>query len=382
MSEVQWTIIEKRPWKGTIEMVSRGERFAAVEKLAAKRSACIAAADVAGLELGAAIDRYCQEFSVETADVAAGLTLGESALAELRTLSRGKLTGLDRDGAIPAITHSEIPAMINQFGPVSRVIGHAGSGLVLYESGLGLTPFYPRGDHAGRQIFCEHMLMRFGNDAWIQIKGVQFGYGGMGPTRAYQALDLAGLPEDIASSVFYADGINLVVAEDGAVAERDFGKPPPGIPDLATDGTLVAVIDCNKWDDAGEAALRRWLAYLDSNETVWKTGPRHISLYPLHEDAVADGFSRAHGHVPQLIVEQGDLQIWLAGPAEYDTGAWIPRVFRRYLEVLNVLPKNVVDHDDASPFRRWLSSHAHRRPRVIGFPEGNTVTRVPQLRGY
>lgn len=382
MSEVQWTIMQNGLGMGWMEMMSRGERFAAIEELAAKRSACIAAADVAGLELGAAIDQYCQEFSMETADVAAGLMLGESAVAELRTLSRGKLTALDRDGAIPAITHSEIPAMIEQFGPVSRVIGHAGSGLVLYESGLGLSPFYPRGDRAGRQIFCEHMLMRFGNDAWLQIKGVQFGYGGMGPTRAHQALELAGLPADIADSVFYADGINLVVAEDGAVVERDFGEPPPGVPDLATDGTLVAVIDCNQCDDAGESALRSWLTYLDSNKTVWKSGPRRISLYPLHEDAVADGFSRARGHVPQLIVEQGDLQIWLAGPAEYDPGAWIPPVFRRYLEVLDVLPTNVVAHDDASPFRRWLSSHAHRRPRVIGFPEGNTVTRVPQLRGY
>jgi hypothetical protein len=223
--------------------------------------------------------------------------------------------------------------------------------------------------------------MRFGNDAWVQIKRVQFGYGGEGPGNAHSALRLAEIPDEVAHTVFYSDGINLLIEDNGLIHEKDFGVTPPTMPKLATDGSLVVVIHGSRWDEAGEEKLCDWIDYLDKgNDTslLWKNGPRRISLYPLREDAQHDGFDCSRDGVPQLVIEQGDLQLWLVEFVEDDPAVWIPRQFRRYLEVLGAIPQTVIENDDAPAFRRWLTSHTDRRPRVIGLGDGK-VTRVPKL---
>lgn len=361
-------------------MEARKKHLKTIQCLAKKRRTCIAAADLADLELGRELEEHCQRFSISSDVLAQELGLRQSTTAELRGLSQGKVTALGPDGTIPSISYSRIPEFSERYGSVSRVIGHAGSGLVLHESGLGLQPFYRNGKHSRRYISCDHMLMRFGDDAWVQIKGVQFGYGGAGPSHAYRALQLAGLSEEVSRVVFFRDGINLLIDEDGSIRERDFGEPPPVLPRLATDGSLVAVVHGSNWHESGVNRMRNWIDYLDQagNSLPWKPGPRRISLYPSRLDAERDGFDSSPDGVPQLVIEQGDLQLWLIEFVEDDPSVWIPRQFRRYLEIVDKLPQIIVKSDDSPPFRRWLTSHAHRRPRVIELGEGK-VTRVPKL---
>jgi hypothetical protein len=360
----------------------RNNHLRAIEQLVAKRRACIEAADLADLELGRALDEHCQEFSVSTGQLAGRLQMSPALVAELGSLSQGRLTALNGDGTVPSMSYSRIPDMIERYGRVSRVIGHVGSGLVLHESRLGLKAFYCDAGCHRRYIFCERMLIRFGDDAWAQIKGVQYGYGGSGPSDAYRALRLAGVPEESADAVFSSNGVNYVIEDDGSVQSRDFGATPPQTPELATDGSLVVTIRGSRWDENGDVALRAWVAYLakDDISLPWNNGERRISIYPSRVRAERDGFDSSYDGIPQMIIEQGDLQIWLIEFVEDDPAVWIPKQFRRYLEVLNALPEDILAADDASPFRRWLASHSHRRPSVIGLGAGK-VTRVPRLRG-
>ncbi|WP_131823721.1 hypothetical protein [Mycobacterium talmoniae] len=208
---------------------------------------------------------------------------------------------------------------------------------------------------------------------------MEFGYGGQGPSDACRALQLAGLPEETAHTVFTRNGVNYLIEDGGSIRERDFGEPPPSLPKLATDGSLVVVIHGYESNECGAEELRDWIEYLDDegNSPPWKNGPRRISLYPLRDDAEQDGFVSDDG-VPQLIIEQGDLQIWLVEFVHDSEKVWIPRQYRRYLEILGELPEDTVARDDASPFRRWWTSHADRRPRIIELGEGK-VNRVPRI---
>ncbi|SHU30786.1 Uncharacterised protein [Mycobacteroides abscessus subsp. bolletii] len=362
------------------ELASREEHLQVLRGLVRKRRACVAAADLAELELGRELGQHCQKFGVSMDELADELELRTSAMVGFRDMSQGKFTALSPDGTVPTVTYGHVSELTEKYGPVSRVIGHVGSDVVLYESDLGLKPFYRDGDRYGKYIFCEHMLLRFGDDAWVQVEGMQFGYGGTGPSNAYRVLLGVGLPEEIAELVFARNSINLIIGDDGDIVEKEFDDYPPSLPKLADDGSLVVIIHGSRLGESNRELLRWWIDYLDSEDVrvPWTDGPRRISVYHSRSDAREDGFDSYDG-IPQLIIEQGDLQIWLIEFVEDDSSVWIPRQFRRYLEILGALPEDIIAGDDASRFHRWKMSHGHRRPRIVPLGAGK-VSRVPKLR--
>ncbi|WP_418004393.1 hypothetical protein ACNO8X_04890 [Mycobacterium sp. PDNC021] len=338
------------------------------------------AADLAELQLGRELALYAESYAVSGKELASVFGLRESTVVELQSHCRGKNTAVNIDGTIPSIDYWGIPEMAKRYGPVTRVIGHKGSDLVLYESELGILPFRRSSERINGYLHCEHMLMRFGDNAWVQIKGTEYGYGGVGPTTAFRALQLAGLPEKAAQTVFSEVGINYDIDDNGAVREREFQECPPGLPKMANDGTLVVVIRGFSWNDSALHQMSWWFDYLNQEgiSLPWNDGPLRVSLYARRADAAQVGFRTSDGDIPQLVIERGDLQIWLVEFVKDDPAVWIPRQFRRYLTMLNLLPTDVVALDDASPRQRWLASHAKRRPPIIRLSV-EQATRVPNL---
>ncbi|MBF9319425.1 hypothetical protein [Mycobacteroides chelonae] len=349
-----------------------------IRELVKKRRECVENLDIANLELGEALEEYRKTFSVSSTELARRFDISPVVVEELADLSLGRSTALKSNGTIPVISQGHVPDMIEQFGRVTRVIGHVSSNAVLCESGLPIEKFYRDSEHSGRYVHCEHMLLRFGRDAWAQVERVLYGYGGMGPTYAHKALQNAGLPEEIAELVFYQNYVNYVIDDEGCAAEKEFGAAFPSEPELASDGSLVAVIRGYSWDEGVAEQVRYWIDYLDSaDESLpWSNGERRISLYGSSIDAKQDGFSSAHG-IPQLIIEQGDLQLWVVVSTDDDKTVWIPEELRPYARILGEFSEEM-EKDDASPFRRWLTSHGSRRPRILTGRQGG-ISRTPTL---
>lgn len=350
-----------------------------IRELVKKRRECVENLDIANLELGEALEEYREMFSASSTELARRFDISPVVVEELADLSLGRSTALKSNGTIPVISQGHIPDMIEQFGRVTRVIGHVSSNAVLCESGLPIEKFYRDGVYSDRYIHCEHMLLRFGRDAWAQVERVLYGYGGMGPTYAHKALQNAGLPEDIAELVFYQNYVNYVIDDEGYASEKDFGEVFPSEPKLASDGSLVVVIKGYSWDDEVAEQMRDWIDYLDSPDASlpWNTGERRVSLYCSRDDAEQDGFASPEG-VPQLIIEQGDLQLWLVEWVDDDPTVWIPKDLRPYARILGEFTEEMAK-DDAPPFRRWRTSHGSRRPRVLVGRKGG-VSRTPKLK--
>lgn len=350
-----------------------------IYELVEKRRKCIENVDLVNLELGEALEEYRKEFPVPTPELARRFDLSPVVIEELSDLSLGRSTALTSNGTIPIIGQGRVQDMIEQFGPVTRVIGHVSSNAVLCESGLPIEKFYRDSQYSGRYIHCEHMLLRFGRDAWAQVERVLYGYGGMGPTYAHKALQNAGLSEDIAELVFYQNYVNYVIDDEGYASEKEFGASFPSEPELASDGSLVVVIRGYSWDEGVADQMRYWIDYLDSPDASlpWNNGERRVSLYRSSADAKQDGFGSTEG-IPQLIIEQGDLQLWVMVSADDDPTVWIPEELRPYARILGEFSEEM-DKDDAPPFKRWLTSHGSRRPRILPGHRGG-VLRTPTLK--
>jgi hypothetical protein len=195
------------------------------------------------------------------------------------------------------------------------VIAHARSD-ALYYSGLDPSVFV-----IGTELDVPHLLLHLDDGAWIAVDdSIQIGYSGSGPGRTERFLGELGIPADIAADVahnYYFCDLDVAGATivDSTPTQRRY---PLGMPERRGSRWVLRV-------DEPPEVFRLLIDFLDKHgaEFTWMRGPRRARLYFDAKQAGDDGFSDHPGawprqwggpdvHAYNVILEQGELQIWTA----------------------------------------------------------------------
>lgn len=258
---------------------------------------------------------------------------------------------------------------------VVTVIAAFSAGDALLASGL-----HPQAFEQGQNysLYVPNMLCQLDDGSWLGVDNAVPGYGGTGGTNLVRFLEDLGLPAALVSSIAdyrysradvtsgQVDGTNVwprypagefTPIEGAYVVDLGSTALASGDPRVDESGFY------SSWD--GRSALETWLDYLDGPECPeWMRGDRVARVF-LNEDAARQqGF--VHSRAPlgvgrraracPLIIEQGQLQLWLPLlPTRDSTQMLSPELYQALTEA-GLYPTELASRDDRSRFWRYLDA--------------------------
>lgn len=325
---------------------------------------------------------------------------GPTALSRLTGLSHTSVSKLAArepldidDDRLQIIRYSQLDGALSDAGekPVRIVSGFEGSDVW---QGSGLSPLYFERDD---RVQVPHVVIQLESGTWIGVDRVQVGYGGTGPGNTHRALTSL-IPDEIA-----------VAIADHRYSDVDLSNPDASIysslwpffdldlPDYQ-DGRFVVSFSEDEVQleehsvvepssnffptPRSTPLLKAWLDLLRSdNVPEWCSGTIRARVFLHHAEAIHQGFlipaGEAPRSAPQLVIEQGLLQLWfsLSAPPE---GAWLPREAYEILDYAGVYPERLAQEDEKAqaPFRRFLARlgfEGRQRPSYLDIsPDGES----------
>ena len=353
---------------------------------------------------------------MSVSEVARRVGIPRPTLNEFVTAAEKSTSGLPI-AEVPAVPlsvlgSSELVTAVERGGPIVEMVASFAEADVLFLSGEPFARFVDPNYGGGMRI--PNLMLRLEDAGWVGVDNVTVGYGGTGPSNAYRALLSIGIDDELAHEVAFYNRVSHVRLDEHGNAEFvQEGRQWPRIglpaPEPLGDGahrfcvrmrvgggTTYSAAPAEDGDPTlngfyasppDELTLRqRWLKYLD-DPPVWLSGPesRRGTLFTSPEAAAAAGFSDQgaeqssaflirSGHSEyQLIIEQGVLQLWFSAYTSTDPSVWVAPEFHDVLLDAGLLPKDVVEADEASTLRKLLSRHRNRRPASISLGEGDAM---------
>lgn len=209
---------------------------------------------------------------------------------------------------------------------VHRVIASFSSADILWISGLPPSMF----DHGPGMLDLPHMLWQLDDGSWLSVGPVNVGYGGTGGTLAFQALDRAGVNEDMANEIANLRWSDTHIERGETVGATTWPKVRLAAPASLGSFYVLAVgrdsltqreerIDPTGFYPSHPAGSPfTWaIDYLDGVGPdhaqplpTWLHGPRRARVFLDTRSAHEQGFGdRERGCT--LVIEQGDLQLWV-----------------------------------------------------------------------
>lgn len=332
----------------------------------------------------------------------------KASSAKIVGISPSHLTALMQEAAAEGISipdpHDRVPFL---HGPQLQQAVAAGSGIIRIVASFdeddtlfmtGIHPDQLRDDRTPGGLRLPNVVLQLASGAWVAIDSAQVGYPGTGPRNTERELrgvlvdDALALAvaearvsdvhlDDVESALFSSScpHVSLDVPErltgwvrqdpTGTTWQRDgagFFVVPIVLstsrvtePEPDADGSTpeLPVED-------GRDHLTRWLDVLDENPPSWATGPRTARAYLSEGDAEADHFvprllargmpRGAHAHQPfTVIIEQGQLQLWIQAPTSTDPGEPFSTEVVEAIEAAGFLGQELSGHTGRR-FVNWL----------------------------
>lgn len=231
--------------------------------------------------------------------------------------------------ALPVLKGRALDDFSDQHGGPARIVAGFNQGDVFALTHLHPNRFY---DH-GRPIWA-HVLIQMASGEWVSLDDTQVGYGGTGPKRTNQALQGLGVPDEVAADVarerisdVYLDGTVTtllggseslllrglpVPVNNTCVVPLDFEGEPP---------SLHPYRPLKDEHNDQPSMFATWIQFLDQpTPPDWAEGNRSARVYTdpdaamdagLTERTLGDNSAGAIGHF-QMVIQQGDIQLWVA----------------------------------------------------------------------
>ncbi|MBU8820357.1 hypothetical protein KL864_31235 [Mycolicibacterium goodii] len=310
---------------------------------------------------------------------------------------------------LPVLSPDDLVTVAQTGGPVAEIVASFDAD-TLFLSGEPFGRFVNPSWGSGMRI--PHLMIRLEEAGWVGVSNVNVGYGGTGPTNAHRALIGIGIDDDVADEIAFSNRVSHVQFDDdgnpkflhdgGQGRRRGLSVPEAfgenfdrfRIRMLITDAVPGFSDGRRAGADIGDGLLpsgpddlplwRRWINYLDDPPSwLAPAQRRHGTLFTSPQAADNAGFNdlspaeraarRGPVHVDQLaasrayqlIIEQGAVQLWIAAYISMDPSVWVPREFHDVLLAAGLLPEAVVEADEASTLRKFISRHRNRRPASV-----------------
>lgn len=372
--------------------------------LADRRSRAQRDIDEAGLEIGA-ITSYLRDVlgqaKARSADFAG---ISPSHLTVLmQTAAEKGITVPDPLGRVPFLKGAELQAYVNARGGPQRVVASFAQSDTMYMAGISPASLLDPGFGVG--IREASMLILTKDGGWVGVENVTVGYGGTGPSNAVRELNGLGLAPDLVNLIAYSRVTDVDLDQpEQALHTHQWPRIPMGTPWPVND-FFVSVVHVEdpawrrsgpfglpRWDPrpltdnledqtshgfyatpSSEPLLTSWLAALDSpTKPDWMTGPRRARVYLDRQLAQDHGFTRTtlqprsheYGVYP-VIIEQGQLQLWLSIPTSNDpTVLFTPEIYSA-LDQSGFYTEDLQAKDSQGAFWRWIRSFGTQRPRLV-----------------
>lgn len=261
---------------------------------------------------------------------------------------------------------------------VDRIIASFADYDTLYMSGEHPQALIPAG-----YARPPHMMWHLDDpNEWIGIDNVQVGYGGTGPGYAYDALKSLGIDETLIRKIAYSrvSDVNPRQPDSGEHSDHWPKFNVPGIQitsagwvysTLAGEGRAERVrsrADSDGFypDKPADTPLQRWLSLLDGADCPqWAKGNRVARVYLDSQSAPRSIGSRLRRF--ELIIEQGDLQLWIPAFPPRDQTQWLSEEVYESLLAADVYPGELAAKDARGAFWRWVDSQVlnKRRPLMV-----------------
>lgn len=285
----------------------------------------------------------------------------------------------ESDWRTPILSPSAARHYLEETGrSIRRIVAGFAESDVLYASRQD-PHVYTSGD--GVTVSVPNMVWQLDDGNWVGIDDVSVGYGGTGPSNAYALLGSVGLDEGLASRVAghrYSD----VQLPDGPAMHR-VEWPLYNLALPAPDGdALVVILSHGSWEptepspdpsgfypsEDGRSSLDYWLDFLNSDPPPWAAGSRRARVFLSRSAAVDQGFftqqygSRRASSVPNIVIEQGTLQLWLMTHRPHDTTQYLAPEEYAVLTMCGLYPDELAHHDARSAFWRYLNKRVNQQP--------------------
>lgn len=280
---------------------------------------------------------------------------------------------------------------------IARIIAGFDASDVLLHSGLHPQAFEQA---AGFPVYPPNMLWQLDDGNWLGIDDVNVGYLGTGSTNAQRALENAGVPADLAHDVAYAYRFSVtdVTAEEIIECDKESPRYPGGL--FVREGSAyVTKLDrqalagrdraTSRRERNGEtlSELEQWLHYLDGDCPAWMNGERVARVFMSTESARAQGFDEphfvsGHGGPYPLIIEQGDLQLWIPFYPPTEGPQLLSADMYQALAMANLYPEQIAQRDHRTRFLRYLDSRfgSQERPGFLDISRHANLTLRSQPR--
>lgn len=279
---------------------------------------------------------------------------------------------------------SELVKAVAAAGPVVEIIA-AGPDAGDVRAVLALSRLSPaRFVLPNGKIDPPHMLMRLQDGRWLSASSsVNVGYSGAGPLTGQQMLETVGVDPDLAVAVTHERVAHVTQVHTqqplwNPLTPNDYCI---GVPQVVP-GHEESLDLFRARIPLHSEGLMLWLDWLDRpNLPEWARGDRRGTVFTSAEAARDAGFSSetsAQRHARRagiltgspvitypVVIEQGQLQLWLSAPPDPDPSVWVARDFRGPLHRAGLLDEDVVARDDASALRKFFSRRGSRPTRVM-----------------
>ncbi len=290
-------------------------------------------------------------------------------------------TAEDPIGRIVTVTPGRIADLLATSGAViDRIVG-GGSLPILAMTGLALDAFRSETEIQIPSLMAHNAT----DDSWIGVLDVlTANYFGTGPSNAYRAATELGVDPEIAEQIAYTNESTDLDMNTGVLVrgQVDFSQYPWELPQPHRDDPTVFVHCCGI-----RQVPERWITFLTTaTPPHWADAPLLGRVYTTAQAAYDDGFTEHHRYssrgASQLILERGQIQLWLSGFPPADPTRWLADEVYDVLDSVGLFPKEIRERDTASNIRKWLSSRGHPRPPFIDLDSqnrGRSIAFVPRI---
>ncbi|MCA1606534.1 MAG: hypothetical protein LC775_13945, partial [Acidobacteria bacterium] len=261
----------------------------------------------------------------------AGLSLRE--LGSLASLSHSHVRNLvqstlGRDSSIEIVRPPDVPEAVSAFGePVEAQVYFSASDALIC---AGKHPKYFLSAH-GIRVPTMQLINKSGDR--LGVDDCNSGYGGTGPHNSERVLLMTGFQSDAAKHVFSKRILHLARDQaDPLLAERA-SRTDLRLGNLHVDEERLKVIIGRESMHqsqlqerlTGDSVIQEWQEWLEhvfnaKPPLSWAEGQRSARYYLDQRKAMEDGFVKTEGGWTTaftLILQQGQLQLWLPVPSPY-----------------------------------------------------------------
>lgn len=375
--------------------------------LASRRQQASDQADHYALELGATIKHLRDRYGQSQAASGRRIGLAPARVSELVTrASEVDLPFIDPMNLVLTMDARAFPEYLRtRDDRIDRIVASFYQDDIPYAAGIHPLRFAYDSAVSGHLSFPQMVVHLEEADEWVGIQQVNVGYNGSGPGAVTDLLHRhLGMPEAITKRIAYSR-FSDSDPRTGKGIFTDEDRPRYQLSRLYGHGTFLSTfIGVDQHTNNGKSlprpfpgeesnqpqgtVLQRWIDFLDGPDRPdWTRGTRRARVFLNRQAAEAQGFvdpgvpALRRRRVAYIVIEQGDLQLWLHAYPPRDTTQYLSDEAYEALGTAGLYPAELAAKDARGKFWRVLRStvDGNQRPNFIDID--GELEHTPQPRG-